>query len=92
MGKKKEKVVDLKPGKISEEELTELHEIVRVINKIKFDVGNLEVQKALIMQNMEPANEVVKKMIDGFGDKYGSKNVNIEDGAIIYEDDKPTDS
>ena len=92
MGKKKEKVVDLKPGKVSEEELAKLHEIVRVVNKIKFDVGNLEVQKALVMQNMEPANEVVRKMIDGFGDKYGSKNVNIEDGTIIYEDDKPTDS
>tara|TARA_R110002167_G_scaffold45968_1_gene137659 strand:+ start:4969 stop:5247 length:279 start_codon:yes stop_codon:yes gene_type:complete len=92
MGKSKNKVVDLKPESISEQELAQLHEIVRVINKIKFDIGALEIQKNMIMQNLEPANNVVQTLVDGFGEKYGSKNINIEDGTIIYEDDKPTDS
>ena len=45
MGKKKEKVVDLKPQKISEEELTELRNVVSAINKLQFDIGQLEAQK-----------------------------------------------
>ena len=39
--KKKEKVIDLKPEKISEEELTELKNVVTAINKLQFDIGTL---------------------------------------------------
>ena len=41
MGKKKEKVIDLKPEKISEEELTELKNVVTAINKLQFDIGTM---------------------------------------------------
>ena len=45
MGKKKEKVVDLKPQNVSEEELKELQQVVSAINKLQFDIGQMEAQK-----------------------------------------------
>ena len=45
MGKKKEEVIDLKPEKISEDQLKELQNIVAAINKLQFDIGVMEVQK-----------------------------------------------
>ena len=41
MGKKKEKVIDLKPEKISEEELKELQNNVAAINNLQFDIGTM---------------------------------------------------
>ena len=45
MGKKSNKVVDLKPETISEEQLGKVQNIVQAINKLHADIGKLEAQK-----------------------------------------------
>ena len=45
MGKKKNKVVDLKPEAISDEQLTKLQGVVQALNKLKMDIAQLEIQK-----------------------------------------------
>ena len=62
MGKKKEKVVDLKPQKISEEELTELRQVVSAINKLQFDIGTIEVQKHNALHALFEGNDRFNKM------------------------------
>ena len=92
MGKKKEKVVDLKPQKISEEELKELQQIAAAIHKLQFDIGTMEVQKHNALHALFPGNDKLNTMQDKFNEKYGTGDVNIQDGTINYKEDEPSDS
>ena len=92
MGKKKEKVVDLKPEKISEEELTQLRNVVSAINKLQFDIGTIEVQKHNALHALFEGNDKLNEMQSNFKEKYGTDDVNIQDGTIKYKNDEPSDS
>jgi len=92
MGKKKEKVIDLKPEKISEEELQELRQVVSAINKLQFDIGTMEVQKHSALHALFEGNDRLNKIQAGFEEKYGTNDINIQDGTIKYKDDEPSDS
>ena len=92
MGKKKEKVVDLKPENISEEELKTLQNTVSAINKLQFDIGTMEAQKHNALHALFQGNEKLAEMQDGFIKKYGTNDINIQSGAINYKEDEPSDS
>ena len=92
MGKKKEKVIDLKPEKISEEELTELRNVVSAINKLQFDIGTMEVQKHNALHALFQGNDKLTEIQDGFKNKYGTDDINIQSGVINYKEDEPSDS
>ena len=92
MGKKKEEVIDLKPEKISEEELKELRKVVTAINKLQFDIGTIEVQKHNALHALFQGNDKLTEMQAGFKGKYGTDDVNIQDGTIKYSNDEPSNS
>ena len=92
MGKKKEKVVDLKPEKISEEELKELQNVVSAINKLQFDIGTMEVQKHNALHTLFQGNEKLTNIQEKFKNNYGTNNINIQTGVINYKEDEPSDS
>jgi hypothetical protein len=92
MGKKKEKVIDLKPEKISEEELTELRQVVSAINKLQFDIGTIEVQKHNALHALFEGNDKLSSIQSNFKEKYGTDDINIQDGTIKYKNDEPSDS
>jgi len=79
MGKKKNKVVDLKPEKISEEQLRELQQVVSAINKLQFDIGTMEVQKHNALHAIFQGNDKLNE-------------INIQDGTVNYKEDEPSDS
>ena len=88
MGKKKEKVIDLNPEKISEEELTELRNVVSAINKLQFDIGTIESQKHNLLHTLFQTNDMIREMQDKFVDEYGTADINIQDGTINYKDEQ----
>ena len=90
--KKKEKVVDLKPEKISEEQLKELQTVVTAINKLQFDIGQMEVQKHNAMHALFQGNDKLNQMQESFKEQYGTNDINIQDGIINYKEDEPSDS
>ena len=90
--KKKEKVVALKPEKISEKELQELQNVVSAINKLQFDIGTMEVQKHNALHALFQGNEKLGALQASFNEKYGTNDINIQDGSIRYESDEPSDS
>ena len=92
MGKKKEKVIDLKPEKISEEELTELRQVVSAINKLQFDIGTMEAQKHNALHALFQGNERLGEMQSKFKEQYGTADVNIQSGVINYKSDESSDS
>ena len=92
MGKKKNKVLDLKPEKISEEELKQLQNVVSAINKLQFDIGTMEVQKHNALHALFQGNDRLNEMRSNFKDKYGPDDIDIKSGAINYKEDEPSDS
>ena len=90
--KKKEKVIDLKPEKISEEQLKELQTVVTAINKLQFDIGQMEVQKHNAMHALFQGNDKLNQMQESFKEQYGTNDINIQDGVINYKEDEPSDS
>ena len=90
--KKKEKVFDLKPEKISEEQLKELQTVVTAINKLQFDIGQMEVQKHNAMHALFQGNDRLNQMQESFKEQYGTNDINIQDGVINYKEDEPSDS
>ena len=87
---KKEKMVDLKPKaeKISEEQLKELQKTISAVNKLKFDIGTLEVQKHSLLHALFQGNDKVLDLQNKFQEEYGTFDVNIQDGTINYKDEQ----
>jgi hypothetical protein len=93
MGKKKNKVVDLKPEAISDEQLTKLQTIVQAINKLKMDIGQVEAQKHNMLHTLTQGSEELNKIQSEIKDEYGDNiDVNINDGSIRRKEDEPSDS
>ena len=88
--KKKEEVIDLKPKaeKISEEQLKTLQNLVSNMNKIKFDLGTMEVQKYNMIHTLTTANDNIIAMQNKFKEEYGTFDINIQDGTINYRDEQ----
>ena len=92
MSKSKKKVIDLKPEKISDEQLKELQQVVSAINKLQFDIGTMEVQKHNALHALFQGNDKLNEMQNKFNEEYGTNDINIQDGTVNYKKDEPSDS
>ena len=92
MGKKKEKVVDLKPQKITDEQLKKVQDTVNNINRGQLELGVMETRKHMLLHNVAAIQEQLTVMQDEFQEQYGTFDINIQDGTINYKEDEPSDS
>jgi|TARA_R100001509_G_scaffold55687_1_gene30713 hypothetical protein len=81
---KKEKAVDLKPQKITDEQLEKLQSIVSNINQFNMEIGRLETAKHKILHQATITDEALKAMQGELQEQYGSIDVNIQTGEIKY--------
>tara|TARA_R100001443_G_scaffold189_6_gene790 strand:- start:673 stop:966 length:294 start_codon:yes stop_codon:yes gene_type:complete len=81
---KKEEVLDLKPEKINEEELTRLQNTIRTMDRLTSDVGRLEMQKYTVMTSIEKVQGEIQGLREEFMKTYGTDNVNIQTGELAY--------
>lgn len=81
---KQEKLVDLAPSldKITDEQLKDLQGIVGQINSSQLNIGQLETQKAGIIQGIGELQKKLKDMQNTLEEEYGQVSVNIQDGTI----------
>ena len=88
---KAEKVIDLTPKaeKITEQELAKLQATIKTIDSLTVDVGRMEVQKYGLMKAMGNVQQDIETMRQEFNDKYGTDNINIQDGTIGYPPENP---
>ncbi len=91
MGKKKNKVVDLKPEAISKDQLERVQNIVSAVNKLHADIGKIEAQKHNLLHTLAQGNEQLNEVQEEIRKEYGEVNINIQDGTIEYKDE-PSDS
>jgi len=92
MGKKKEKVVDLKPQKITDEQLQKVQQIVNTMNRGQMDLGILETRKHRMLHDIAAVQDQLSAMQSEFEKEYGTFDINIQDGTINYKEDEPSDS
>ena len=87
---KMEELVDLKPkaDKISEEHLTQMQEVVNIINNLQFNIGKLESQKHTLLHDLGISQKKILELQDVFSKEYGSYDINIADGTINWPKDE----
>ena len=88
---KKEKLVDLKPEKVTASQLEKIQKTVSDINRAQMEVGRLETTKHNIMHQIVVMQNELKQIQDELEKDYGTVNINIEDGTIQYPKDGETD-
>ena len=81
---KKEKLVDLKPEKVTNEQLTKIQDIVNGINRAQMEVGRYEAGKHTLLHTIQALQGELKLVQDELEKQYGTVNINIEDGTIKY--------
>ena len=91
-GKKKEKMKDLRAAAIKEEQLKELQNVVSAINKLQFDIGQMEAQKHNALHALFQGNDKLNELQETFKEQYGTNDINIKDGTINYNDNESSDS
>tara|TARA_R100001463_G_scaffold43109_3_gene90094 strand:- start:725 stop:1000 length:276 start_codon:yes stop_codon:yes gene_type:complete len=89
---KKNKVVDLKPEAISEEELKELQQVVSAINKLQFDIGTMEAQKHSALHALYEGNDKLNSLQAQLTEKYGTNDININTGVLNLSKDESSNS
>ena len=88
---KKEKVVDLKPQNITQEELKSLQELVNAMNRAQMEIGSLESRKHTMLHQVSGLQSQMQTMQKTFEDTYGKVDINITDGTISYPEDVEAD-
>ena len=89
--RKTPKVKDLRPETISKEQLERLQKAVRGINIAQSDIGALELRKHEAMHAVTQMQSLINELQKEFNNDYGTDNVNIADGKIIYNDTDEAD-
>ena len=82
---KTEKVVDLKPTNISEDQLKSIQEVVSNINQVHMEVGRVESQKHSFLHNLVEHQTKLQTIQKELEDEYGKVNINIQTGEINHD-------
>jgi hypothetical protein len=79
-----EKTIDLSPkaDKITDEQLQELQSLLNEINKNQLSIGQLETQKAGIIEGVGQLQLKLREIQASLEEEYGKVSVNIQDGSI----------
>ena len=76
-------------NKITEEELKTIQTQGQDQNKLLSDIGVLSAQKHSLLHDLAGLNVKIEKNKEALNEKYGSININIEDGSYkVIEEDK----
>jgi hypothetical protein len=81
---KTKKVVDLKPAKVTDEQLKRIQETVSSINKGQMEVGKLETNKHALIHQISGYQEALQVLQNELEKEYGTVDININDGTINY--------
>ena len=87
----KEKVVDLKPQNITEEELKNLQDLVNALNRVQIEIGSIESRKHGLLHQVISLQQQMQTLQKGFEELYGKVDINITDGTISYPEDVKAD-
>ena len=90
--RKTPKVKDLRPEKITKEQLVKMQNVVRAVNEGQQQLGMLESQKHALLHDVMQLQTMIGKIQQELKEEYGNIDINISDGAIKYLQDEQADS
>ena len=82
--KKTEDIIDLKPEKITEEQLAKVKDQVNRINKFQLEIGILESSKHALLHQVGAVQNEISETQAELEKQYGTADVNVQDGTINY--------
>ena len=85
--RKTPKVKDLRPEKITDEQLKKVQDVVNNLNRSQMEIGQLETRKHEILHNVAVIRDGLTLLQSEFEKEYGTIDVNIKDGIINYPPD-----
>ena len=77
-------IEDIRPEKITDEQLKEVQDLINNINRSQMELGQMETKKHAILHHVSMSQEAVGKLRDTFEKEYGTADVNIQDVIINY--------
>ncbi len=81
---KKEKIIDLKPEKISDKHLKKMQELINNLNRSQIEIGGIELRKHELVHNMSTLRDDLTALQIEFEIQYGTFDVSVPDGTINY--------
>tara|TARA_R110000744_G_scaffold133606_1_gene242087 strand:+ start:10439 stop:10714 length:276 start_codon:yes stop_codon:yes gene_type:complete len=84
---KREKLVDLKPKNITDDQLKRVQTTITNINRVQMEIGSMESRKHALLHNVTSLNDQLSNMQQEFSEAYGTTDINIQDGTINYTSD-----
>ena len=81
---KKEKLVDLKPEKVTEEQLKKIQDQVSRMNNFQIEVGMVETRKHALLHQIGSIQQEISTTQEELKKEYGSADINIQTGEIKY--------
>ena len=88
-----EKIVDLapKPEKVTDEQLKKIQDVVNKINRTQMEIGQLESRKHQALHYIAGVNDELTLLQNELKEKYGTDDINIQDGTIRYPQNEQAD-
>tara|TARA_R100000655_G_scaffold47090_1_gene84119 strand:- start:128 stop:445 length:318 start_codon:yes stop_codon:yes gene_type:complete len=84
-------IEDIRPEKITDEQLTKVQDTVNNINRSQLEIGSMELRKHEMMHNISSLREELTVLQNEFQKEYGTFDINIQDGTINYTEDGEAD-
>ena len=78
-----------KPEKIEEQELAMIQSMIKTIEQLTNEIGQIEVRKHALMKAMEGVQTRLEGQRAAMQTKYGTDNINLQDGVINYPNPAP---
>ncbi len=85
--RKTPKVKDLRPIKVSKEQLDGIQGLLKQMNSMQLEIGRMETRKHMINHEYTKIQDSMREEQIALKQEYGDVNVNIEDGTITYPED-----
>ena len=84
---KKEEIVDLKPEKVTDEQLKKIQGLVDRINNAQMSIGQLETRKHQALHFLAGTNDELGMLQNELKEQYGTFDVSIQNGTINYPEE-----
>ena len=82
--RKTPKVKDLRPEKITDEQLKKVQNVVNNLNRSQLDIGQLETRKHELLHGVAGLRDELTLLQSELEKDYGTFDINIQDGMINY--------
>ena len=82
---------NIKPEKITDEQLSRVQDSVNNINRAQLEIGSLEIKKHEMMHGISGLREGLATLQGELDEDYGTFDINIQDGTINYPENGEAD-